>query len=210
MKDLLRLGKDSGSVCKMICLLCLISVWGTGCSKKELSEDRIIRPGERVGTITRQSTPKEIADRYGASNIVQKPFYVGEGEELPGLILFPDSPEKLEIALDQDSSVLFVRISHDRSPWITKNGIRIGLGLEDLQRINKGPFAFYGFDWDYSGLVADWENGVLSPSLIIALIPGNDRPLPAELLGDHLLSSENALLNHYNIKVGSIVITFDE
>ena len=43
--------------------------------------------------------------------------------------------------------------------WHSAEGIKNGLSLQDLAKLNEAPVQFYGFDWDYSGTIGSWKKG---------------------------------------------------
>lgn len=43
------------------------------------------------------------------------------------------------------------------SDWRTKEGIRLGTTMSHLEKLNEGPFNFYGFSWNFEGQVV-WNN----------------------------------------------------
>ena len=101
---------------------------------------------------------------YGKANVVRGNVYVAEGEEVPGTIVYPKNEKwRLEIVWKnsrQRVSPEWIRIPTG-SQWRTFAGIRNGMALAEVERINGRPFKFYGFDWDYGGSVTDWRSGRL-------------------------------------------------
>lgn len=43
------------------------------------------------------------------------------------------------------------------SDWKTTEGIRLGTTIPELEKLNNGPFSFYGFSWNFEGQVM-WTN----------------------------------------------------
>jgi len=50
--------------------------------------------------------------------------------------------------------------------WHSAEGIKIGSGLKELARVNGKKISFYGFGWDYGGLVESYNGGALDKSEI--------------------------------------------
>ncbi len=176
------------------------------------TKDFLIIPGERIGIITASTTEAEVEIAYGKENIELKSLNVGEGEQREGVLVFPGTNNELEIIWELEADIgnpAFVRLGKENSDWKTPEGIGVGTTLEKLEELNGRPFTFYGFEWDYAGLVSDWNGGNLSPYLIIALIPQNFDKLGKELLGEVQLSSDDPKVRALNAKVGSIVLTFE-
>ncbi len=178
----------------------------------EQYDDFLIVPGRRVGMVTSESTEAEVEMAYGEENVRFTSLDMGEGEEELGVIVFPDTKNALEIVWELEASIgkpAFVRLSKENGAWATEQGVQVGTSLEKLEEINGQPFTFYGFEWDYGGLVTDWNGGNLSPYLIVALIPQNIEALREEMLGDVELSSDDPQVRELRAKVGSLVVTFE-
>ena len=173
----------------------------------------IIEAGYSVGLITSASTVSDIQKAYGTENTLIQQINIGEGAMRPGIVVFPNTPNALEVIMDVPSATgtpQFIRISNRNTAWKTSNGISIGTSIAELEALNGRPFQLMGFEWDFSGLIFDWNGGQLSPTLIIAMIPGKAEPLPEALLGDVQLSSQDSVLLSTSPIVGSMVITFSE
>lgn len=171
-----------------------------------------IIPGSRVGLITANTTEAQLEQLYGAENLKMQRIVVAEGEEQAGVILFPDTDKEIEIIWQMASSEgkpAFIRISKDSTVWKTEEGITIGSSLEALEKANGKPFEFYGFEWDYGGLVTNWNGGNFNSNIIVALVPQRFNVLKENMLGEIPLSSADPEIRALNARVGSIVITFD-
>lgn len=173
--------------------------------------DFSIEPGERIGAITVHSTEGQLRIAYGSKQFISQNIIIGEGEESPGAILFPDTKNELELIWNPTfypPRPSFARISRDSTQWKTIEGVSIGTTLEDLERINGKKFFFYGFEWDYAGLVASWNDGNLNEYLIVALIPGNFEAVTPDFMGEVKFASNDPKLKPLKLKVGSMVIGF--
>jgi len=175
-------------------------------------DDFLIVPGKRVGMVTSESTEADVELAYGEENVRFTSLDMGEGEEELGVMVFPDTKNALEIVWELEASIgrpAFVRLSKEDGEWATREGLQVGTTLEKLEEINGRPFTFYGFEWDYGGLVADWNGGNLSPYLIVALVPQNYEALEETMLGDVELSSDDPQVRQLQAKVGALVVTFE-
>lgn len=179
--------------------------------KEEKNSFEII-PGERVGLITASSTESSLKKAYGARNISIRSIAMGEGFAEEGVVIFPRTREEAEIVWDVEAAnghPAFVRISRDSTRWHTPEGITVGTSLWELESKNGAPFTLNGFEWDYAGLVTSWEAGHFSDHFIIVLIPSNFDSIDVELLGDKKLQSDDPRLQPLDLKVGTMVVTFD-
>jgi hypothetical protein len=76
--------------------------------------------------------------------------------------IFPDDPaRKMEVRWwDEQNTTHFAGVTlaeGDSGP----HGVRVGMGIEELQAINGEPFGLFGFYWDYGG-GASFDTGTLS------------------------------------------------
>jgi len=127
------------------------------------AEDWLIVPGERVGKITATSTAADLIAAYGAENVKDTEFFLGEGETEMGTGLFLDDETKTVRILWMDSenkaTPATVELTGAKSVWKTAEGISLGTPLTKVQEINGKPFKLYGFEWDYGGSLSEGNNG---------------------------------------------------
>lgn len=116
------------------------------------ARDRTFAPG-RVGAIVIGKTdPADLAKIYGAANVkYQKIGY--EGGETPGAHVFPESPNFLEIMFTEDGKKIDTVIIGGKN-WVSRSGLRIGVRVAQLERMNGGPFNFQGFGADEGGRIS--------------------------------------------------------
>lgn len=111
---------------------------------------------------------EQLRQLFGAGNVAIDDHLPGaEGEEFRGVRLFPQDPARRARVYFQDSEKLrglsIVVVDEPGSRWRLDNGLKIGLSLSELARLNGKPLRFFGMDWDYGGVVSDWNGGVLAP-----------------------------------------------
>ncbi|QQP96023.1 hypothetical protein [Lysobacter enzymogenes] len=111
---------------------------------------------------------EQLRQLFGADNVAIDEHLPGaEGEEFRGVRLFADDPSRRARLYFQDSQTLrglsLAVVDDAGSRWRLDNGIKIGLPLADLAKLNGKPLRFYGLDWDYGGIVSDWNGGALAP-----------------------------------------------
>ena len=120
------------------------------------------------GSITADTEPDGLRRIYGAANVKEGEVPGAEGESAQGVILFPDDPKRRAYVYFQNEKTLtgisMVRVTDEDSQWHGAHGIRIGMPVADLVKVNGRPFKFSGFDWDYGGQVVDWLGGKLAPA----------------------------------------------
>jgi hypothetical protein len=145
---------------------------------------------------------------------------LGEGETAPGTVLFPgDSLRRAEIVW-QDTvnrrQPARVILRGTRSEWRLPFGITLGTTLQELERLNRGPFTLAGFGWDYAGVITDWNGGALDSALAgikLYLDPGpaaHQSPAYSQVLGDRDYASSLPPMQQLNPRVYQIFVDFGE
>ncbi len=177
------------------------------------TDDFLIIPGKSVGRITARTTEAELQEMFGADKMKIQSIPIAEGDTQEGVVLYPNTPNEIEIIWEtaaSEGTPAFIRIGKDSTSWKTQEGITIGTPLEELEAINGTPFTFNGFEWDYGGLVTNWNGGKLTDNLIIAFVPQNFEVMSQTFVGDDVqLSSDDPKVRALQPRVGSMVITFN-
>jgi hypothetical protein len=169
--------------------------------------DRTFGPG-RVGAIVKGATfPADLARIYGAGNVRYEKVHLAEGEYRPGAYIYRGTASELQVGFTADGKrIEFVRIPGNG--WKTKEGIRVGTTLAQLERINGGPFRFFGFGWDNGGAVIG--GGTLPRGIVITLAPTRNKESKQaqRVMGDGEFSSRHPALERLGVVVSGIAVTF--
>jgi hypothetical protein len=170
------------------------------------------------GPITASTNAADLRRIYGSGNVRDERIELGEGESVPGTVLFPDdSLRRLTIVWSDTTarskpSRLILR--GNLSNWTLSSGVTLGNTLDHLEKLNQRPFTLAGFGWDYSGVVTDWRGGALAKPLSnvkVYLAPDAGKqsaPEYAKVLGDKDYSSDIAAMRALNPKVYQIFYDF--
>jgi hypothetical protein len=160
---------------------------------------------------------------FGAGNVVEQDGIDGmSGDMEYATVLFPKDPQrKVEIVwrdAEKKTMPSSMTISGDSSKWKTEHGISLGTRLSELERLNGRPFRLTGFNWDYSGTVTSWEEGLLEEDLqssgrvILRLGDAANTGLTEEesreVEGDGEFSSRHPVMQKLNPSVYEIVWVF--
>jgi hypothetical protein len=121
-------------------------------------------PGDLVFELDKVSSPQttlaNLIERFGEANVTTEQIYLGEGT-----VLFKNTDEeKVKILWKNHLSKKFpkiVRIRGKTSRWCTIKGLKLGLDLLAVEKLNRRPFRLAGFAWDYEGGVLSWSGGSL-------------------------------------------------
>lgn len=196
----------------LIPLLAVLVVLLAACSQKESENiDLGVFIGERVGAITADTTRKELAGLYGAKNMADTDYPIGEGETVPGTIVFPGSPREATVIWapgKKNEEVDRVVVSGEQ--WLLPEGIRPGDGLEEVEKINGGPFMIYGFGWDYGG-VGYFKGGNLDRKVQIRFRPSTEEgPDYQTVLGDSLFNSSDQSMRAVDPRIAEVAVVLSK
>lgn len=170
--------------------------------------DNTIVLGKRVGLIKPGMTAADIERGYGKKNLKNMDLPGPEGSTFAGAKLFEGTERELEIVWDpekEEKKVVFdIRIVG--KAWTFENGLKAGMTIEEVEKINGKPFKIAGFSWDYGGY-ANFEGGKLAGKLTIRFNPSTDE-IPDYLQGDKQLSSTDKKLRAVKPKVEEGITVF--
>jgi hypothetical protein len=167
---------------------------------------------DKVGKISANMTEADLVATFGKNNItIEKEIYAnGDVPPFEGLTIFKGKPDELEIAWAEGKKgkkigIIFIR--NKGGQWHTKDGIKVGTTLADLNRINGKSFDFSGLGWDYGGYINDWKKGKLD-NMGVSLRLNADGNLPAKYTGEVTVKSDEAGLAKAKIAVSELTISF--
>jgi hypothetical protein len=179
-------------------------------SEAKAEHDFVIVPGKRLGPfMAKNAKENDLVQAFGAENVKAQTLYGGEGTEMPGYVVYADTPDQLEVAYDSTYAVgkpSLLRISGQGTRWKTTEGISIGTTLEELIRINGKAITFYGFGWDYGGTISSWNGGKISEMLNLVIGQKQGEMAPDGLLGDSEFRSDNPLVKPKDYVVVSMSV----
>ncbi|NVO17268.1 MAG: hypothetical protein HXX10_24850, partial [Rhodoplanes sp.] len=117
------------------------------------------------GVFAKSSNHLALAAAFNSKNITFTEVDGPEGSKLNASVLFPDDPKRrLEVlwqneAARSDTSLIVIT---GQSTWTGPKGLKLGLGLAALEKLNGKPFKLSGFDQADGGAVMDWQGGALA------------------------------------------------
>jgi hypothetical protein len=167
----------------------------------------------------RNANRGDLVKAFGANNVVDEEIDGANNEKIKASVLYPNDPKaRLEfIWSDQKARRRPAAIrAKDQSTWASANGIRIGMALADIEKMNGKPFKLSGFDWDLGGRVTDWQGGALGKPLRGGCILGVEFVHPEDapdanltkVTGDREFSSDNEDMRAVEPFVGTVTISY--
>jgi hypothetical protein len=171
------------------------------------AEDFRIVLGERVGPIDQSTTREKLATIYGADHLSDTDYPIGEGETVPGTIVFPGtSREATVLWMDDAPGGKIDRVVISGEEWLLPDGLRHGDELATVEEINGGPFMIYGFGWDYGG-VGYFKGGRLDHKVQVWFRPSvEDGPDYQAVLSDSLFNSTDPAMRAADPRVAEVAI----
>jgi hypothetical protein len=161
-----------------------------------------------------------VKEKFGEKNAIIDTLWGPEGMFAIGTKLFPGTRNEVEIMWSDTLKYagmfqVLTYARHDQetyelifdSQWKTREGVYLGMPLEELVKLNGKPVKFLGFDWDYGGGVVSFENGVLEASNLSIGLSYDMEPEAinesgfASIIGDTEITTENNDLSEFKIKV---------
>jgi hypothetical protein len=126
-------------------------------------------PGVRTvvecsGPFAQDSGMLALAMVYDSRNMIFTHETVPGGGEANVTVLFPNDPlRRLEVwwSNPNRTGTYLIDIA-GKSIWTGPDGLRLGLTLEQLEKLNHKPFKMKGFDNDDVASVSSWDDGALA------------------------------------------------
>jgi hypothetical protein len=116
------------------------------------------------GTFAKNSGHLRLAQTFGVHNVDYTEVGGDDGSTLMASVLFPNDPKRrLEVLWDDDIERTGTRmiVIGGQSTWSAQKGLRLGLPLAALEKMNGKPFKLMGFEKGGMAIVSDWNGGAL-------------------------------------------------
>lgn len=209
-------------------LVPLFFLFSIKCMENNRRINWMIVPGFNVGQLTAGTGETDLIMIFGEENIKRLDIQIEQGRTAPGIIVFPNQSEKrIEVIWKntRERNEPFIILRGKRSIWKTEQGISLGTSLNELEKINGGPFSMLGFGWDFSGTVIDFNEGILCKSgycdsqyekrkITIRLTPDDSQKTDSDdyntVLGDRVFKSDNPIMKKLNPIVCEMAVDVSE
>lgn len=163
------------------------------------------------GPFAKSTTHDKLAAEFGAKNVIFKDVDVTNNVLTKATVLFDTDPTRRLVVYWKDTKArthpLSVAIEAP-STWTGPGGVRNGLTLKDLEKLNGGGFSVTGFGGIGGGEASKLGGPFVELpgdcTLKIRFEPGIANPLPprfASVTGDVLIASTNLVLRRVRPQV---------
>jgi hypothetical protein len=128
---------------------------------------QIVAPGtvDCASPFAKNSSHAKLATAFGSQNVTFQEIGTFEENRAPATIVFPNDPKRRLEFLWRDentkSDLAAIWIGGG-SLWTGPLGVRLGMPINEVETLNTKPFKLSGFDWDYGGMVTDWQGGAMA------------------------------------------------
>ena len=138
------------------------------------AHDWLIVPGKRVGPVTAASTVADLRAAFGAAYVTPSEIQIGKSATAPGIQIYQGRPgEALAIVWPRKEQGLWwplLVIPCYRTPgaecrWRTAEGVRPGLSLAEIERLNGKPFLLFPSSEQETWTDPWWDEGTLTSQL---------------------------------------------
>jgi hypothetical protein len=124
------------------------------------------------GAFAKDSNHLKLASAFNAQNVVFTEVDGPDGSKVTASVLFPKDPKRrLEVWWQNEASRsdTYLIVVNGQSTWTAPKGLRLGLQLAALEKLNGKPFKLKGLDKENGSTISDWDGGAL------AQLPGGCR-----------------------------------
>jgi hypothetical protein len=117
------------------------------------------------GSFAQDSNHEKLATVFGAKNVAWDDVEGPGGVKLKASVLFPSDPRRrLEVVWTKPETRTDIRVIaiNGQSTWTAPKGLKLGMTLAAVEKLNGKPFRLTGFDKDTGGTVQSWDGGALA------------------------------------------------
>jgi hypothetical protein len=117
------------------------------------------------GAFSKDSSHLRLAMTFDTKNVTFSDVESNGGSKVPASVLFPTDPKRrLEVWWSNPAarSQTYLIVINGKSTWTAPGGMKLGLTLAQLEKLNHKPFKLKGFDKDGTAAVSDWDGGLLA------------------------------------------------
>ena len=112
----------------------------------------------------KDSSHLKLAMGFGFRNVTATDVKAKDGTKVAASVIYPDDPQqRLEVWWkNATSSGTYQIVITGQSDWTAPGGLRLGLALAELEKLNHKSFKLKGFDKDGVATISDWGGGELA------------------------------------------------
>lgn len=184
----------------------------SGCSKepasnvKDTLENEIKPPNEFIfaDDLLALDSHSQLEKIFGMENLSISEEWFEEGTVKKSQSkIYPNTKNEISITWkENEKDIESISFSSIDSKWKLKNGLFVGMSLEDLEKINDKSISFYGFGWDQGGLI-DFNEGVLASQRLQVYLSFPEDGWE-NLMGDRKFQANSKKAESAKLRIGEI------
>ncbi|MCF8261196.1 MAG: hypothetical protein K9J12_10505 [Melioribacteraceae bacterium] len=184
----------------------------SGCSKepasnvKDALENEIKPPNEFIfaDDLLALDSHSQLEKIFGMENLSISEEWFEEGTVKKSQSkIYPNTKNEISITWkENEKDIKSISFSSIDSKWKLKNGLFVGMSLEDLEKINDKSISFYGFGWDQGGLI-DFNEGVLASQRLQVYLSFPEDGWE-NLMGDRKFQANSKKAESAELRIGEI------
>ena len=169
------------------------------------------------GAFAKDSTNLLLAITFDAKNITYSDITVS-GSPVGSSVIYPKDPKRrLEIWWQNQAnrSGIYLILINGQSTWGAPGGMKLGLTLAELEKLNHKPFKLKGFDKDNTATISDWDGGALATlqggcksGVSLQPDPKASPEAVSALSADKEFTSDDSAMREVKPKVSEILIGY--
>jgi hypothetical protein len=117
------------------------------------------------GHFAKDTSHDKLTAAFGPNNVEWGDVNGPGGSKLKATVLFPADPKRrlevLWLKPDTRTDMQVIAIN-GQSTWVAPKGLKLGMPLAAIEKLNGKPFRLSGFEKDSGGTVTSWDDGALS------------------------------------------------
>jgi hypothetical protein len=113
----------------------------------------------------KDSSHLKLAMSFGFTKVTATDVEATGGTKVAASVIFPDDPQqRLEVWWKNATSHsgIYLIVIGGKSDWTAPGGLRLGLALAELEKLNHKSFKLKGFDKNGVATISDWGGGELA------------------------------------------------
>jgi hypothetical protein len=117
------------------------------------------------GSFAKDSSHEKLATAFAAKNVAWDDVDGPGGSKLKASVLFPNDPKRrLEVVWTKPDARTDIQVIaiNGQSTWTAPKGLKLGMTLAAVEKLNGKPFRLTGFEKDTGGMVQSWDAGALA------------------------------------------------
>jgi hypothetical protein len=170
------------------------------------------------GAFAKDSTHLKLATAFKPDNVLFTEVDAPDGTKVMASVLFPKDPKRrLEVWWQNgpSRSGIYLIVINGQSTWTAPKGLRLGLPLAAVEKLNGKPVKLKGIDKDNSIAISDWDGGALAQlpggcKAGITLAPDPKAPAEARTAasGSQAFASTDASMRAIKPTVSEIILGY--